>query len=391
MLDFRMPFSIIVIIRRIVSFQRIYMISLLALVPYGKMIGFSIIGLLGVGFIITFHELGHFLFCKLFNIKTPTFSIGFGPTLFQKKVKDTSFVVAAIPVGGYVEIANTPGEDAPLDRTFSGKPFYQKFLVILGGILFNLMFAYVAVIALYWTGMPETSLAYPLNATATINAVIPDSPASAQSFQENDQIVNYQDDQQTIPFDTAENFLQFVRTHPGKSITLQIIRNDTATAIPVTIGNRPNDPSAGYLGIIFKTRPLPPMALPHAITRGIATTNKLIFQIAQGFWQLLQGKSKEQLGGPIMLISQTVKMAERGVAIFIALLALISINLAIINLFPLPILDGGQLLIVSLEALFGRQIPVKIKEYIFIGCWILALILILYISFKDIRFLRMGK
>lgn len=367
------------------------MISLLALVPYGKMIGFSIIGLLGVGFVITFHELGHFLFCKLFNIKTPTFSIGFGPTLFQKKFKETSFVIAAVPVGGYVEMANTPAEDAPLERTFTGKPFYQKFLVILGGILFNLLFAYAVIIALYWTGMPETGLAYPANATSTISAVVPDSPAAQQAFQENDQIFSYQDGQQTMLFDTAENFLQFVRTHPGQNITIQVTRNDAPVSIPVTIGNRPGDPSKGYLGIVFKTKPLAPMLLEQAIPTGIRTTNRIIGQVISGFWLLLQGKSKEQLGGPIMLISQTVKTAERGVAIFIALLAIISINLAVINLFPLPILDGGQLLIASLEALFGRQIPIKIKEYIFIGCWIFALMLILYISFKDIRFLRMGK
>lgn len=367
------------------------MISLLALIPYGKMIGFGIIGLLGVGFIITFHELGHFLFCKLFNIKAPTFSIGFGPTLFQRQVGETSFVVAAIPVGGYVEMASTPTEDTPLNRTFSGKPYYQKLLVILGGILFNLLFAYIIISSLYLTGMPETSLAYPLNATSTIQGVVENSPAAQQGFQENDALVSYQANEQTIPFDSATTFLQFIRTHPGHTITINIIRNNVSTALPVIIGTRPNDAQLGYLGIIFQTQPLPPLPLFEAIKQGIRTTHALIGQVVNGFWLLLQGKSKEQLGGPIMLISQTVKTAERGAKIFIALLAIISINLAIINLVPLPILDGGQLLIASLEALFRRQIPLKIKEYIFIGCWIMALLLILYISFKDIRFLRMGK
>lgn len=367
------------------------MVSLLALIPYGKMVGFGIVGLLGVGFIITFHELGHFLFCKLFNIKSPTFSIGFGPTLFQRQLGETSFIVAAIPVGGYVEMASNPTDDTPLQRTFYGKPYYQKFLVILGGILFNLLFTYLVIIGLYWTGMPETALAYPFNATSTIAGVVENSPAAQQGFQENDQLFSYQVERTTHLFETTADFLQFVRSHAGQSITVHVNRNTSAVAIPVTIGTNPQNQKLGYLGILFKTEPLNPLPLMTSVKYGISTTNRLICQVLQSFWLLLQGKSKEQLGGPIMLISQTVKTAERGIKIFIALLALISINLAIINLFPLPILDGGQLLIASLESLFGRQIPIKIKEYIFIGCWALALALILYISFKDIKFLRMGK
>jgi len=118
--------------------------------------------LAGFGLLITIHEFGHFLFCKLFGIHTPTFSIGMGPTLFKRKIGDTNFRLAAIPIGGYVEIAGMAevgqgGQAQAHDkgpRSFGAKPYWQKFFVLTGGILFNMLFAYSVFIALYFIGMP---------------------------------------------------------------------------------------------------------------------------------------------------------------------------------------------------------------------------------------------
>ena len=103
------------------------------------------LGLLGLGFLIGLHELGHFLFCKLFRVSTPSFSIGFGPRIFSKKIGETTFSLSAIPVGGYVEIAGmaevAQGEQKEASRkdeySFASKPYYQKVLIMSGGILFN--------------------------------------------------------------------------------------------------------------------------------------------------------------------------------------------------------------------------------------------------------------
>ncbi len=126
-------------------------------------------GLVGLTFLVTFHEFGHFLFCKLFKIHTPSFSIGLGPYLYSKKIGDTVFAISAIPAGGYVEIAGAAevgqGDQAHAGRqdhySFASKPFYQKFLVMSGGILANLLFAYVAIIGVCWAGLPQSPLAYP--------------------------------------------------------------------------------------------------------------------------------------------------------------------------------------------------------------------------------------
>src|SRR5271170_7782292 len=149
--------------------------------------------LIGVGFLIGFHELGHFLFCKLFNIHTPSFSIGFGPKLISTRIGDTDFSLSAIPLGGYVEIAGAAevgqGEQEHAyssdERSFARKPYYQKMLVMFGGIMFNLIFAYTAFIFLCSFGLPAT--------VPTIGTVQADSAAARAGLQSGDTIIAIDD------------------------------------------------------------------------------------------------------------------------------------------------------------------------------------------------------
>ena len=142
-----------------------------------------IFGIFGIGFLIGIHEFGHFLFCKLFKINTPTFSIGFGPKLLKKKFGNTLFTLSAIPLGGYVEIE---GQDNTTktqgSHSFSVKPLYQKLSVIFGGILFNLLFSYIIFTLIFLLGTPKTPLLYPQNAVPVISTIEKDSPASKYQY-----------------------------------------------------------------------------------------------------------------------------------------------------------------------------------------------------------------
>src|SRR3990170_5451868 len=153
-------------------------------------------GIFGIGFLIGLHEFGHFLFCKIFYVKTPSFSIGLGPRLIEKKIGDTVFTLSAIPFGGYVEIAGTSevgqGEQKEAKSrdqySFAVKPYWQKMLILAGGIIFNTIFAYATFIILCSLGVPKTPLFYPLNAKEVIQQVIPGSPAASHDFQPGDKI-----------------------------------------------------------------------------------------------------------------------------------------------------------------------------------------------------------
>ncbi len=356
---------------------------------------FALAGIIGIGFVIGFHELGHFFFCKLFKIRTPTFSIGFGPRIFKKKIGDTEFALSAIPLGGYVEIAGSAelGQGEQKDaqardaHSFAIKPYYQKALVMLGGIFFNLLFAYFALILLCMIGLPKS--------TPTIKTVEPDSAAQKYNLQPGDTIIAINNEQID---NNLEKALRIIAPKAGEEITLSVKRNNEFLNIPLVLGSKPGTivtedgtkkSEVGALGVTFEMTRTASLSLSQAIPKGIEQGNYYIKATINGFKAIFQKKGASNLQGPLGIISLIVEGFKQSLSIFFLLLALISINIAILQLIPLPILDGGQLLYYTIEAIIRRPISPKIREYIHIASWLLVLALILYLSAKDIY--RMAK
>ena len=347
-------------------------------------------GLIGINFLVGFHELGHFLFCKLFNIRTPTFSIGFGPILANKKIGTTNFALSAIPLGGYVEIAGAAevgqGEQKEAHATdknsFAKKPYYQKLLVMIGGILFNLIFAYFALTMLYWFGLPKTEFLYPRNAQPIISKIQENSPAAQAQLQPGDHLLAINDIQIN---DDAYKAYKTIATMPGQAVALKIQRDGQEIEIPATLDTKQvSGTDMGSLGVTFEITGTPPTSLAQAIKQGFALTNAYIVNTAMAFKNIFVKRDVSKMGGPLMVISETIKAAGHSLPVFLFFLAIISINLAVLNLIPLPILDGGQILFYTIEAIIGRPLPMKIREYIHIGSWVLIMGLILYLSAQDI-------
>lgn len=352
---------------------------------------FVMTGIIGIGFLIGFHELGHFIFCKIFKIRTPSFSIGFGPQLISKKIGDTTFALSAIPLGGYVEIAGAiePGQGeqhyahAEDEHSFAVKPYYQKMLVMAGGIFFNLIFAYCALILLFALGIPQTPLLYPQNATTIIKAIQPESPAETAGLQSGDTIIAI--DHQAV---SALELLKKIQSLPGQTVSFSIERQQQALEVPVTVGIREiGAQKIGFIGTEFELQEIPARPFGEAIREGIATTNRVVVETFGIFKRLFASKSTNGLGGPLMVITQTIKGAQKGFKVFLLLLAIISINLAVLNVLPLPILDGGQAVLYTIEALAGRELPAKMREYIAYACWFIVLGLVVFLTIKDLRFI----
>jgi regulator of sigma E protease len=352
------------------------------------------LGILGIGLCIGIHEFGHFFFARLFNIDVPSFSLGFGPSLFQKKIGNTVFKVSAIPLGGYVEIAGCAevgqGEQKEAIRkdehSFASKPYYQKMFVMFGGILFNLLSAYLALILLFAVGIPKDQLLQPLNSTTTLEAIQPDSSASRAQLQKGDTILKI-NDESVDPLKLREK----IRENAGKEVQFTLLRNDQEMVIPVKLDELTAQTAAkGILGVEFAVKEIAPLSIADSIKRGITATNQLIKATARGFVSLAKTRSAAGMGGPIMIINQISKGAQQGFKIWLLLLVLISINLAILNLVPLPILDGGQIMFYSIEALFRRPLPEHVRMGIHYVSWILILALIVYLSFKDLKVILNG-
>jgi regulator of sigma E protease len=348
---------------------------------------YILLGILGMGFLIGFHELGHFLFCKLFGIRTPSFSIGFGPRLLSKKIGGTLFSLSAIPLGGYVEIAGNAemgqGEQKESlshdEGSFATKPYYQKLLVMLGGIIFNLAFAYAAFILIYVSGLPSTPHFYPDNAQPVISEVLEDSPARHAGLKTGDYGTPVHGD--------VARAIKLIEPLAGQKAEIAVDREGIEHSYVAMVGEKPSAESpsekVGSLGVVFQMSSTQYPFLK-AVKLGIAKVNYVIAKTAGAFKSLFSGRDLKHMAGPLMIISMTAKSAGAGFKIFLFLLAMISINLAVLNLIPLPILDGGQILFTTIEAIIGRELPIKVKEYIHIACWLLLLGLILFISAHDL-------
>jgi regulator of sigma E protease len=348
---------------------------------------FLIAGLLGFSFLIGFHELGHFLFCKLFGIRTPSFSIGFGPVLFKKRFWDTDFVLSALPFGGFVEIAgsaevgqgNQVEAFAQDEGSFARKPYYQKMLVISGGILFNMLFAYATLSTLYYIGMPQTPLLYMVDGSTKIDSVVSNSPAEKAGIVSGDTIVAIDGlNVKNVPLDLIGK----IRSAQTDTVSLEVERDSSLVTVPVTLETQTvNGQETKYLGTTFASSQ--PNGLIDSIRMGIKSTNKFAWLILDSFKKLFKSRSVENVGGPIMILSQTIKAAQHGIGLLMLFLAFISINLAVLNVIPLPILDGGQALFHTIEAIIRRPLSPKLREYIFIACWLMFIVLFLYLSVKD--------
>lgn len=361
---------------------------------------FGLIGILGLGFLIGFHELGHFLFCKLFRIKTPSFSIGMGPKIFSKKIGDTEFSLSAIPLGGYVEIAGNEevgqGDQKEAKRddefSFANKPYYQKMFVMFGGILFNLFFSYVAFIGLYKVGIPKIAILFPEDQKVVVKRAIEGSIAEKAGIEAGDLIQNVMYNKgEGIANEEVNNipeFINLIKNIPEQKITILVRRKSETKDINLITSKKDEDGNV-KIGIEFDiSQDIPVLdaqSWSESIKSGISATNMLIAKTFSSFKNLISRNGVKKVGGPLLILQEAVKSAERGYRMFFILLALISINLAVLNLLPFPILDGGQIATVTIETILRRKLPEKTKNVIHIACWILILGLMILLTFWDIK------
>jgi len=358
----------------------------------------SLYALIGFGLLITIHEFGHFLFCKLFGIHTPTFSIGMGPTLFQRTFGKTNFRLALIPIGGYVEISGMAevgqGDQAhALDvskTSFRTKPYWKKFLVLTGGIMFNLLFAYVAFSTLYFTtGLPIQSEMELVVSKVNKDKGL-DLHAGDKILAVNGRILSKKPKKlfgelREIAVQRAEQ----TDKARGLSMTVRILRDNREMAISIPAELNGKKLHHGLIaGVSFaaKTTKIEYEKLPFipAIKKGIAKTHEWIGQVLFGLKTLISSRSIKGFGGPVRIVSESFKMAQMGLSLLIVFLAIISINLAVINILPIGALDGGQLLFETIEAIIRRPIPEVIRFSLNLASWVLILGLILMLSYQDI-------
>ena len=345
--------------------------------------------IIALGFLIFIHETGHFLFAKLFKMRVDRFSIGYPPRLTGKKIGDTDYCISAIPFGGHVKIAGMVDEslDAkemegePKPWEFRSKPWFQRALVILSGSLMNLFFAYIvftsaAMVYGTFEQVPGTS----------VGRVQEGSPAEQAGLMPGDRIV-------TINGEILETWQDMTeRIHPsaGQEILIEWIREGerhTAVIIPKRVTDFDPEEVAevevGQIGIgpVLEHR----TGLVQAFVGGAETMGyfmKLIFVSLKKL--ILREESIRSLGGPIAIAQMAGESARSGFGAFIGFMAFLSLNLGILNLLPIPVLDGGHMVFLSIEGVIRKPLPLKVKLAIQQIGMLLILILMIFVVYNDI-------
>lgn len=349
--------------------------------------------------LIWVHELGHFSVAKLFKVRVDEFSIGFPPRLMSKMWGETRYSFGLILVGGYVKIfGENPGEGSGDPRALTSKNRGIQAAVMLAGIVFNLVFAWLALSAGYMSGLPASandSQLGPITAPqVVISAVRPDSPAERAGIKAGDIIERVQTGTQlldTNTLNTNEQALavqEFIGLHQEESLVIEATRNgqaQTFLAKPeagLVEGKKVLGIELGDIGILK----LPPHL---ALAQGAITFKDLTVATAKGlgafFGGIFMGQADfSQVSGPIGIAGAGSDAVKGGFGTAAIIAALISINLALINLLPIPGLDGGRLLIIIIEAVIRRPVSSKVTNALMLAGFAAIVLLMIVVSVHDI-------
>lgn len=338
-----------------------------------------IASILGISFIVVFHEFGHYIFCKIFNVYTPTFSIGIGKILYSKKIGDTNFCISAGPIGGYVEVASEEGINGSLG--FNQISYWKKVLIMLGGILFNFLLTYFILVGLLCTKMPDNATGYYEPCTTTIVSLSENS-INQSSLQKGDTLTSLNHEATNNNLSIARKIV-FQNYQKETQIPAEVLRNGETVAITLNLQGAKASPSiASQLGVSFEHKPALNIknALKVAYFSVIFYTNAII----DGLKKIFHTKTGQGFVGPLMAVAASSKSAEKGFNSLLFFLAIISINLGFMNLLPLPIFDGGQFVIFTIETILRRQLSEKVRHWIGMSSWFLAIGLLVVFTIKDL-------
>jgi len=338
-----------------------------------------------LGILILFHELGHFLVARLFGVGVEKFSIGFGPKIFGKRIGNTDYNISAIPLGGFVkmvgEAPNAEVEPADISISFTHKHVLKRILIVAAGPFFNLLLAMIiffGMFQIYGTFILEPS----------VGKIKENSPAFRGGLKKGDRILAINE----IPIDSWKDMAKIISESNGEEIELYISREESVTSLKIkpeliTSKNIFGEDVQHYIigitssGDGFSKK----LNLFQAFSESIIQTYNISKLTIVSIVKLVQGTiSTKTLGGPLMIAQIAGQQAEEGISNLLFFIALLSINLAIINFLPIPVLDGGHLVFFFIEAATGRPVNIRFREIAQqVGIFVLIMLMI-YVFYNDI-------
>jgi regulator of sigma E protease len=344
-----------------------------------------------LGILVFVHELGHFAVAKRLGVKVLRFSIGFGPVLFARRHGETEYAVSAMPLGGYVKMLGEEDEDEAMaepERAFATQSLARRSAIAVAGPAMNILFAFLAYALLFlWVGVEVPST------EPRVGGVAAGSPAEQAGLRAGDRVVTVEGQRMA----TWEGLAQAVRESQGRPLALTVDRDGTPFSITVAPKLRDVGPVGGdpgkqvYLIGIEAWRDWQRVGPLQAIGLAGRQTATATYLVGQGLLHMIQGRVPlRELGGPIAIAQAAGQQARAGARYFLSMLAFLSINLAVLNLLPIPALDGGHLALFAIEGALGRPLRPRHRELAQQVGLLLLLSLMVFVFYNDIHRLVQG-
>jgi regulator of sigma E protease len=350
--------------------------------------------------LIIVHELGHFFSAKRFGIRVDEFGIGFPPRALTLARRDgTDYTLNWLPFGGFVRIWGEDAVDVPENapdrgRSFGAQPAYVQAIVLAAGVGMNIAFGWLLFALAFVIGVPGSASAYPgeyvHDPALTIVAVLPDSPAAQAGLMPGDRLLDVYAQAKYVEL-SPENVVAFIQERDGMPITFTYARKEkleTVIVTPVTnvVAQEPERPAVGISMDMVATIKLP---LHVALIEAASRTFNLLLLITQGVGGFIVSAftlnaDLSQVSGPVGIAGAVDDAAALGTVSLLIFAAVISLHLAVINLLPVPALDGGRLLFLLIETIKGSPIRPTVAKAVNAGGFILLILLMVLVTISDI-------
>ena len=335
-----------------------------------------------LGVLVFIHEMGHYLAARWRGVHVEAFSIGFGQPLLRWSDKlGTEWRLCWLPLGGYVKLH---GQERPQDvspevraawlpgRTFHEKPVLSRAIVVAAGPVANFVLAAVLFSIMFSVqGEPGDPI---------VQTVLPGSAAQQAGLQPGDRLTAI-DSRRINDF---EDIVRIVSVSPGKPLQVHIERNQVAQTLEIVPAAQ-DDGGGGKIGVLGIAGALRPVGPVGAVVDGLQHTWDVAVQTLAGVWQIITGqRGTAGLGGPLKIAQLSGQVAQHGIGSLVSFIALLSVNLGLINLFPIPILDGGHLVFYAVEAVRGRPLPSWALDYGFRAGLALIACIFVFVTWNDL-------
>ncbi len=351
----------------------------------------GIVAILSLSFLILAHEIGHFFVAQWTGMKVEEFGIGYPPRLFSYRAKESGIVYSInwIPFGGFVKIKGEDGERG--EGSFKEKSFWEKSAVILAGVAMNLLIAILLFGAVHILGSPsviEDSNITALNPYVQIADVVPDSPADVAGLKMGDIINGVSVENNIIDIEKVETVQNTVMEYKGEQIKLLISRESEQMEISlIPRVEYPDD--EGAMGVGLVRAGLVKVVWYKAPVEALKSTwdlTKLIFAFLGDMIVRLftKGQIPADVVGPVGIVAMSGQIASMGFSYVLWVIAMVSLNLFLINLFPLPALDGGRFIFLIIEKIKGSPINEKVEQWIHLSGFVMLIVLAVLITARDV-------